>query len=371
MGYAVKPATSKKRPFKLLFETSTFIDGKRVKKAPAIPFVEWGVHGFHPKMTLEEARATASRLNKNAEEKRHAANKVKIGERLESEARALESSFPNEAAFLDWCLEEHRVNIAEGKLSSHWMCTKRLIAALKLSPPDYYARRRRIYGWFISELLSVDYVKKLLRFVNLYGEWHAETFKVYFKRVPYPTGRDRQDVANAHRKKKEASKKSKPLTPEMLEAVRDKFTEEEYRWLFLTVWAGLRPEEADSLVDEEKAYLSSDDDGVNILHVYQSKLERSVEEENRWKLIPLFLPEQSCVAAYVRDRRFERPSVSRLHSVFGEGVHAYAGRKGFEALMERKEQPFHYYSAWLGHQNINMTWKKYRDRKVARYKKAA
>lgn len=370
MGYVVKKANGKKRPFKLQFETSNHSTGKRVKKSPSIPFEEWGTHGFRPTMTIEEARTRAHQLNADSEEKRHSLRKVAIGERIEKENRDLALSISDERDFIAWCEDEHRIEFkGENKLESHWQCAKRVIAKLGLKPADYYPRRRKIYRWFEDEKLSLDYLKKVLRFVNLYGDFIAHTYSTYFKAVPYPKGQDRQDIANAYRKSGKPSKEARPLTHELLTASEPEWKPEQYRWLYLSLWLGLRPEEVDNLKNPDLHKWEKDSEGTLVLIVYQTKLERTVEEKNRWKRIPLIYPEQAIIPDLMK-LDLERPLVKTMRRIFkGKSYGTYSGRKGFEALLVDRGQSFQYVSAMLGHQKTDITYQKYMDRTKARYDK--
>jgi integrase len=58
--------------------------------------------------------------------------------------------------------------------------------------------------------------------------------------------------------------------------------------------------------------------------------------------------------------------------LFGNNGHITlrAGRKGFIDLMLDHGQSLEDISAWLGHQNIEMTWQKYRNKKRVSFKPA-
>jgi hypothetical protein len=365
MGYSVKPVKSKRRTWRLLLEKASFATGRRVRDYATIPEKDYALHGFSVGMTLDEAKEKAAVANRVKDEIRHAERKLAISKRLEKESDALAYFVPDETAFKDWCDEEHRIEFT-GKIESHWKCAKRIIAGLALQPHEYYEKRRRIYRWFEAESYSLAYLKKVIRFLNLYGERFAYVGKSYFKAVPAPDGRDKQDIHNAYRKAGGGKTKSKPLTPALLTAAQSALREDLYNWLYLSLWLGLRPEEVDNLKDERFHRYETDANGVLVLVVYQTKLERSVDEESRWKFIPLLYPEQAHFPELIKSKNFSRPLVKTIRSHIGEGYSTYAGRKGFESLMTGFGQPILFISWMLGHQKLEMT-QNYTDRTKARY----
>jgi integrase len=54
----------------------------------------------------------------------------------------------------------------------------------------------------------------------------------------------------------------------------------------------------------------------------------------------------------------------------GKSIFQYGGRKGFQDLMLNRGQKLEDISAWMGHQSIEMTWKRYRNRKRVKVTKA-
>lgn len=368
MGYSVKSVKSKRRTWRLLIEKNAFVEARRVRKYDSVPEDKLGLHGFHPGMTIEQARLKAAALNSVKEERRHTERKVKITEEMAVKELREALVVQDEADFRVWCRNEHRVDLSVGKLSAHWRAAKRLLRDMAILPPEYYDSRRRIYFWFSDQTLSVEYLKKVLRFVNLYGDYYGKTYKVYFKAVPYPTGKDREDVNDAwHSDSDNKSKAALPLTPQALEGAKEKLKPEHYNWVYLSLWLGLRPSEVDSLKFAKNFKVTREKD-TDILHVYQSKL-RTISRDKRWKLIPLVEREQKSIPEMLKEE-FKRPLVKTLTAHFGEGHNTYSGRKGFEALMHDRGHPFDYVSSWLGHQSLDRTWKSYTDRTRARFNRA-
>jgi hypothetical protein len=374
MGYAVKKAVSKKRTWKLLIEKRR-ADNHEKKDYINIPTEQLGMHGFHPGMTIEEAKAKASDLNRSAELKRYAEKKAKASQRVEERRLATRLAVPEEGEFFKWAEKEHRLDFERTKVMSHWLCAKDCIADLDLSPPDFFDSRRRIYSWFLCEgdesgPYSLSYCTKVMRFINLYGSYYARKFKVYFERIPFPTGRDKQELADAYYEMFGATD-SAPLSPEMLDAQQANFKPEQWNWLYLSLWLGLRPQEVDRLSNPKFTQLLTEKDGTPVVKVFQTKL-KNIDRERRWKYIPLLFPEQLRALELLKQGAFERPLVKTVKRYFTQQHTTYAGRKGFEELMiDVKEQPFEYVSQWLGHQSLEQTYKRYTNRTKARYKKAA
>ncbi len=152
-----------------------------------------------------------------------------------------------------------------------------------------------------------------------------------------------------------------------MEGARSQLEPPVFRWLLLSVWMGLRPGEIDAIA-AGKNFEIVEVNGTPVLRVYQPKLVRLPRAE-RWKFIPCYEPEQLEALAAVEQRLpLEAPGSKKLASLFGERVYLYAGRKGFESLMASRGYSLEDYSAWLGHQSIDRTWKDYKNRLTMRVK---
>lgn len=62
--------------------------------------------------------------------------------------------------------------------------------------------------------------------------------------MPKPRGYDRRRLLEAYHDSNNG-KTSDPINPKQLEEVKENFSLEQYNWIYLTVWLGLRPLEAD------------------------------------------------------------------------------------------------------------------------------
>lgn len=155
---------------------------------------------------------------------------------------------------------------------------------------------------------------------------------------------------------------SQPLTPAKLESVKDKLIPEQYNWLLLSVWFGLRPEEVEGLHVEKRFRVDFHiKKKIKVLHVYQTKLQ-GISEDKRWKAIPIIFPEQEACIDIIAEGNFKKPLYKTMRKHIGKGISLYGGRKGFVDLMLSLDQKIENISIWLGHKDISTTWKHYKDK---------
>ncbi len=86
-----------------------------------------------------------------------------------------------------------------------------------------------------------------------------------------PMGHERQRIVDRYYDTNK-SKKAIPLTPEKLYSVKYKLSDENFNWLFISVWLGLRPKEIDSLKSDDLCRLETLSTGLQVLWTYQTKL---------------------------------------------------------------------------------------------------
>jgi integrase len=261
------------------------------------------------------------------------------------------------------------------KILSHWKRVQKLIVKTQLSPKDFYTRRKKIFKHLRDDNYSLDYSKKLIRILNQFGEFVCEHQGQFFKPIPKMTGHEANQIREAYHESKTFRGESKILTPQKLEKIKDQLKPEQYRWLYISVWAGLRPKEIDLLQnssDAERYKVTStmvEKRNVPVLEVYQSKL-ASVHRDHRWKYIPLFLKEQQKILTYL-EQNLKRPLNKTLKKLTNEKITCYGGRKGFTDLMLSHNQELEDISSWLGHSSIETTWKVYRNKKRVNFKKVS
>lgn len=349
----------------------SYEDGKR--RQENIPQAAYANLGFNRQsMTLEQARERVRRLNKE-----HSIEKLKSIRAVRNyEALQIVDSvyLPKEITndFQNWLIESFEADQGHRrKMLSHWKAVQKLIITVQLSPTDYYTNKERIFNYLQKHKFSLDYAKKLLRILNLFGARVCSYQRQFYQpvgRIPAATA---QRIRDAYLDSDKTTGPSEPLTPQMLEKLKDQLPEEQYRWLYLTVWFGLRPREVDLLTDKKFGCKISNDKQlkVKILSVYQPKL-ASVARENRWKHIPVFLPQQQTALSYIA-QPLKRPLNKTLHKLTGKHITCYGGRKGFIDLMLDHNQKLEDISAMMGHSSIEMSWRKYRNMKRARFTKVA
>lgn len=324
-----------------------------------IPLTAYKELGINGKWTREEAKVFVSRLNKqNTIVKTRAEEVIRVASRFKRIEEA-------DDAFLPEIIVEKFVIFLEDenfgnpkyfpKVISRWKCAQRLIMDLKIKPTEYYAKKRLIYKFFIKDCRSLDHTKKVIRILNMWGRFSSGQFDP----VPVPTGVERAAIVNAYKQSETHRAPSEPITPEALEAHRKELTQENYNWIFVSVWLGLRPHEIDVRNTEEFVQ-----DGTPCVCVFQSKL-ITLEDEDKWKIIPCIYPEQR--QALLLWNNVKRPGPKKIPAVFGKKVNLYGGRKGFDLLMKDRGHSQYHVSIWLGHQSISTTFTDYRNKRVAEF----
>lgn len=331
-----------------------------------VPKEAYKALGINPSWNIDEARKRIKQINsiKSREQKAivAAAKRVVEAEKVISDflPEDLVSEFTEELKATSFGTEKHQT-----KIVSHWNFVQHMIAAVKVEPHEYAAKNKpeKFYHYFLDKKISLDYASKLLRILNMWGEFVCSKRGQYYKKVKLISGRARQKLVDTNAKVPGRRKKSAPLTPELLEAAKNKMIIEHYNWHRWSVWFGLRPEEVDQLHDESQYRVEKDEEtGVDVLWVYQSKL-MSIEEELRWKGIPAFLPEQKKTLDLLGEKKFKRPHSSIIGTATGNRrITNYGGRTNFKQLMKKFGQKLENVSMWLGHQTVDTTWEDYTDK---------
>lgn len=142
---------------------------------------------------------------------------------------------------------------------------------------------------------------------------------------------------------------------------KGKMLNEQFNWLYLSVWLGLRPQEVDNLKNNE-LWNIEETCNPKILWVFQTKIV-SLPPEDRWKPIPILFDEQEFALRIIKSQKIQRPLVKTIHHYFGDGIDLYGGRKGFVDLMLSKGHTLENINVWMGHSTLERTWKSYKQRK--------
>jgi hypothetical protein len=265
--------------------------------------------------------------------------------------------------FQKWLIE-NRLR-ANSKTISHWNKAKHLLKECALLPPDFHHNRLKILAYFTRKSLSLSYAKKVLSLVDAWGRFYCRRRELFYEPISRLNTLDGNDIEETYMDSERFIGASEPLTPVMLTKLREKLKLEQWKWLFVTVYFGLRPSEVNGKFRIEY----NDDLSMDVLYVYQSKLRR-LKRDERWKAIPAFMPEQREALTYLQAGGLKPPLVKTLKRYTGKHVTLYGGRKGFEALMLAAGRSFEELSNWLGHQSFDRTWRSYRQRKNVRFSKA-
>lgn len=364
MGYLVKRVNYKKGPgYKLQYESRK--NGGRV--ATDLPKDKWLSYGFSPSMTFAEAKAQVKTLNAREKLERSAEKRLATESRIK-DLELVHSAYLALPDILDFEKRYLRAGIPESerlthKVNSYWAAAKGIICELKLDIEEWSDLKRSFYAAFKDRQWSPSYVRKVLSILNLWGAYQARKYRRMFLQIPAPRRQDMQRIADAYFDKYENGLVSKPLLPHQLEKARSSLPETQYNWLYLTVWLGLRPEEADNAKDPARCIIEE-----GLVKVYQSKL-TTIARPLRWKHIQLLEKEQAYCLEIIENHPIKRPLNKTIKKYCGDGITGYAGRKGFTDLMLDRGHGLEEISMWMGHHTIDRTWKYYKNRQ--RFKKVA
>lgn len=335
------------------------------KKQRSLTDEEYQVFAINRKWTINEAKHHIRQLNQlnkiDTQKKSRAARHASL-------LKVQTSLYINEALatkFQEYLIE----NVLSGdleraeknKILIHWQTAQKIISVLQLLPEQYGQNAGRFVSYFVKQEFSPDYCIKLLKVINHFGEFCGQYQNQFYKPVKF-NRTQAQQIRDKYLAARSYRGPSDRLTPEMLESKKTLLSEANYRWLYLTVWLGLRPMEADKISDPKFGHKLEIDKKrkIKFIHVYQSKL-KSVAEEKRWKFIPLIFDEQQCIPEMMA-LPLKRPTNKVLRKAFGPLIRGYAGRKNFTDLMLDRGRKIEEISSWLGHSTIDTTWKFYKGK---------
>ncbi len=309
--------------------------------------------GFNVKMSLAEARARAVELNLSKSRDKKAATKAA---RRSVDITLVKSLFVPENLSKEFYerLKEESFSTEKytKKLLSHWQYVQRMLSELQIEPVEYADRAKAFYKYFMEHKTSLDYVRKLLRIINLWGAFVCKHRGQFYEPVALPKGHIKERIHEAYQSSPSYRGEAEALTEELLTKSKSKWkVPGNYEWMFVSLWFGLRPSELEAKRRVEGKHL----------WVYQAKLS-SLPEAKRWKVIPILYPEQAEALEYLVDAKVRKPLAKTIKKVLGEGFGLYSGRKGFFDLMRSRDHSLEKISAWMGHTNIQRTWEKYRNR---------
>lgn len=345
-------------------------NGKAIQKA--LPKESYEALGFQLHWSIAEARTSCKELNKvRAEEKQSIRRAILKSKEVKS---LNEYFFPTQLLVLFMEKLELENQGSERHLQKSFSVFKFVQAMcikLKIKPPEYRDQQKKIFNYFVSKKVSVSYAKRIIAMTNTWGYFQCRMSGQFFEPIPTIKGNTRERIADAQATKVGKNtrlgvrEQSEPLTEDALKKLKDKAPPALYNFLHLTVYLGLRPEEAISLHDEE-SYKLEDRDGLSILWVYQSKL-KSVAKDKRWKLIPLILPEQQECLSIIASGEFKKCSYKYARTFLPKGTTFYGGRKNFIDMMLSYGQKLEDISMWMGHTSLDTSWKHYKNKKIINF----
>lgn len=370
--FYIKKNGSSKGTWSLYYQT--FHENK--KSQESVVKLAYEELGFRTDMTLDEAKARVKQLNA---ERKIDREKIRKSAKRVIELKLIDKTlFPPEHvnAFMERLSDENFGSDEHlQKIFSHFNFIQKMLLELKItSPSEYRDESKRIYKYFVKKKVSVNYGARLISLLNRWGKFISKIRGQFFDEVSVPKGRERSAIADAQRTKSGKNSElgvrmpSDPLTPEILQKMKSKVSEEVYRWLYLTVWLGLRPDEADSVVNKKSVKITFDEiNKVNVISIYQSKL-MSISEDLRWKHIPVIFKEQEKCLDIIETGNIHRPHPKTIRKHSGsDRITCYGGRKGFVDLCLDRNQEVTDISMWLGHKDSSITMRVYKQRQIVRF----
>jgi hypothetical protein len=305
--------------------------------------------GFRPEMSYVEAKARAGQIHAEDWIAREAKTAAKRNVQLKLRSAFLTDD--DAADFWQRYSDEHKLRLPI------WNTMQKIIVGVGIHPSDWFERKSALYAQFVKHRCSANYAKKLLRYLNLWGYFLCKKQGRAFLKVPGLEGtwKNKLEVA------RKPGGASKPLTPEILESRREHMSDDHYRWLFLSVWFGLRPEEVDCLrtKNAERWRIAADIEHGYVLSVFQKKLfDRGVPSENCWKHLPTAFPQQKLGIEFIMSGQFTRPigeGGKFMRNHFGTGFSLYAGRNNFSGMLRDAGYDLETRKHWLGHLSIKTT----------------
>lgn len=327
--------------------------------------------GFDLKWTTNEARAWAKKLNQESrlEKKKVLQAKKNCDEKNLNQQLRLPEHL---VAEFEKYLHEITIPNRRKKVMHHWSTVKRIIGETNLDVKSFKQYRTKIFLHLEGRQFSVDYSKKLLRILNLWGGFVCEISGLSFTPIHF-SQYEYSRLFLAQSAKKGVRREAFGLTPEALNQSRNTFESNEklfeWNWLFVALWLGLRPSEVDHLLAIPKLPIEKDDSGeIENLTVFQNKLRLS-RKDLQIKRIPIYLPEQKIAARFLLDKKLKRPNLKFMKKIFGCGYDRYSPRKGFTDLMLSKGFQIEDIALMLGHSGIETLFKHYKNRRIVRLPK--
>lgn len=348
----------------------SYLNGERVTKT-----IERDLYpqlGFLETYTIEQAKSAAKALNSKTNLDREAFRKAATkAKEIEARNKLVDSAFLPEhlvTEFRKHLSTSHFGNANyDKKQHSRWNTVMEIIAELEIDPKEFNSRKAEFYKLFISECYSPDTVRKFIYILNLWGKFVSRKRDKHYDEIEVPRGNIREKIAEAYAESEDSRVGGAfPLTVPILFNLKSKLEHlpGKYEWMHVSLWLGLRPSEINAINEGQNYRIVYDSESeLEVLWVYQPKLV-ALKKDQRWKRIPLIYPEQRDAVEYIKAGTLDQPLNKTLQSLTDiETLGSYSGRKGFTDLMLELGQDFVNVSLWLGHSNIDQTYKNYKDKK--------
>ncbi len=334
-----------------------------LRKRRQVPEKEWANLGITKELTPEKVKAKLVPLNDQEKLTKEHTQVNKARTRV-SLLKLTESAYlPPDI------VQAFEIAVVKVKpiRQAHWLAAQEaIIKAPTLPIGDWGESPYEFYAFFQSKQWSLDYVSSIVGVINAWGRFLCKRTKQFWQDIPRPTGDQRKKIKRANRTAK-TRKKPNPLTLELLKSKEKELDPAMFRWLYVAIAFGLRPEEVDP-----KLWKRSTAEGCEWLSVWQLKLDRMEEnEETTWKHIPI-LEERQEVALTFLDQELKYPKFGKagrgLKKVFGENITPYSCRHEFYNYTIAKYGEY-WAQRWMGHKYIQ-TGNAYADKTDRRYVKA-
>ncbi|TNF28846.1 MAG: site-specific integrase [Deltaproteobacteria bacterium] len=376
MGYYVRALPQKKSEPKWKVQYVSFKKKDTKGSTAKFPKKEWDISkdrwtalGFYKYMSVEEAKVRARQLNSQLDLKRQEERIIEIEKKNEKFQKRFDSYLPEEfvAEFEKRFIRKRDSEVDKGKRRTSramhiWKAAQKMIVSINVEPSDWYYSIYDIYDYFHSKKYSIRYIQSIIKIANLWGFYFCKKTGRPFLQIPTPKGYERMRLIDAYYSKEQYCRKpSEPLEPDNLYTAKGQIKNEQFNWLYLTVWFGLRPQEVDNLKKKE-LWKIEEFNGKKVLWLFQTKIV-ALPYEDRWKPIPIIFEEQEFALRIVKGQNFRRPLVKTVRRYFGGGIDLYGGRKGFTDLMLAKGQELENISVWMGHSTLERTWRSYKQRR--------
>jgi len=257
------------------------------------------------------------------------------------------------------------------KRKERWLLVKDILTKIELPPYEWHWRAQVFWDRVTQKGWSLGYARKLLVFVNAWGEFYCRRTGKAWTPVARPKGADRSKILRHHFEKK-GNRPTLELSTDQLKTAEAHLAPEEYNSLKLAFWCGLRKEELDFILanppSETTWYLDKDRRGFQVFHIFQHKLQRKgIEPRLCWKAVPLVEPEQEALISAIQQVAFKAIPLSKLRQS-GAQLTNRSARKGFSVEMElRGYKREGCIDSWLGHIGLTTADKSYTSKRIARY----